>query len=674
MKNDRIKYIAKRIGDIHKNNTARHDMLNFDLYKLIKDRDLLIASYESIKSNKGSLSLATSLSKSIDGFNLDRIERLNIALGNESWTPRPARRVYIPKSNKKNLRPLGIQGVEEKLVQSNVKFILEAIYEPIFNNQSHGFRPKRGCHSALKSIDQTYDGIRYVVEGDIKGMFDNVHHGILLQLLRKKIKDEKFIRLIQKLLNAGYMEKEPVLIKPLTGTPQGSIVSPILSNIYLHELDIYMQKTWITSNKNTRDYTKDKTYASLSHKIKKKQNEVNLSTSPSDRKNKIKELKKLRKRLNSRKYARNYTKNKTYASLSYKIKRKQNEINLTTSPLDRESKIKELKRLRKERLNHPFIQETSKNIRVLYIRYADDFIVGVSGPLSLANKIKSSIGNFIKKELALELSEEKTLVTDINRKPVLFLGYNIRIDTSKKIKKVHMKGRTPFMRRTTGTFVRLEAPLNRIIKRLALNSFCDSKGFPTPKRQWVPFDDYDIIKAYNSVYLGYLGYYSGAHNINSLYRIRYIMKFSLAMTIASKHRSSINKLFKKHGPWLKLEAIPEKGIKEIQFYNKKLNKKNICWQTSKTSFRSMENYIIGKRTRSKLDGVCCICGNASVHNHHIRHVRKQPKNRQKTFESLMGLINRKQIPVCHECHVNIHAGRYDGKKLSSFIYPDLAKQ
>jgi group II intron reverse transcriptase/maturase len=622
MKNDRIEYIAKRIGDIHKNNTARHDMLNFDLYKLIKDRDLLIASYESIKSNKGSLSLATSMSESIDGFNLDRIDRLSIALGNESWTPRPAKRVYIPKTNKKNLRPLGIQGVEEKLVQSNVRFILEAIYEPIFSNQSHGFRPKRGCHSALKSIDQTYDGIKYVVEGDIKGMFDNVHHGILLQLLRKKIKDEKFIRLIQKLLNAGYMEKEPVLIKPLTGTPQGSIVSPILSNIYLHELDVYMQKTWITS----------------------------------------------------RKYARNHTKDKTYASLSYKIKKKQKEINLTTSPLDRKNNIKELKRLRIEKLNHPYIQETSKNIRVLYIRYADDFIVGVSGPFSLANKIKSSIGNFIKKELALELSEDKTLVTDINRKPALFLGYNIRIDTSKKIKKVYMQGRTPFMKRTTGSFVRLEAPLNRIINRLALNSFCDSKGFPTPKRQWVPFDDYDIIKAYNSVYMGYLGYYSGAHNINSLYRIRYIMKFSLAMTLASKHRSSIKKLFKKHGPWLKLEAIPEKGIREIQFYNKKLSKNSICWQTSKTSFRSMENFIIGKRTQSKLDGVCCICGNASVHNHHIRHVRKQPKNSQKTFESLMGLINRKQIPVCHGCHVNIHAGRYDGKKLSSFVYPDLAKQ
>lgn len=638
-----IEKIAARIESIRKNNTFNPSLTNYDLYKLISKTDFLIVGYETIKSNKGSTTMATPASESIDGIGLDRIEKLQEQLKDESWSPKPARRVYIPKKGSDKTRPLGIQGPEEKIVQSCIKIILEAIYEPIFSPHSYGWRPRRGCHDALKEVKSSYHGINLLIEGDIQGFFDEVDHKILLKLLSKKIKDAKFIRLIGKLLNAGYVDPtNKSLIKPLTGTPQGSIVSPTLSNIYLHELDQYMENKWITeSGVNRRNFIRSPEMKILSSKRKK-----------------------IEKAIKSIDTGR-----------------------LQSTQDDRIRLIKDLKKVKLEQRKTPFydkkLSERGKapTIRITYTRYADDFIIGVAGPFSKAIEIKDDIKSWLNSELDLTLSNKKTKITNIRKTSAIFLGYRLRIDTSVKETKIYPKGRTPFYKRTTGFLMKTEVPMDRLILRLQIANFCDHKGLPLPVRKWAMFDDWTILSSYNAVYRGYLEYYSGADNQNALYRLRYIMQYSLFSTLAARHRSSISKLMKKHGKLCKLSRTARSSKdgkivrKEIQFHDVKLNRKKISWNVDHSHW-DPGTIIVGRRTRSKLCGVCCICGHAAVHNHHEKHVRKgnwkNPKN--KTFAQLMGLINRKQIPVCQQCHENIHQGKYDGMKLSDLLYPEIAKR
>ena len=167
---------------------------------------------------------------------------------NESWQPKNARLVMIPKPGKSVLRPLGIQAPDDKIVQEVLRLILNSIYEPCFLSSSYGFRPNIGTHQALKKINDTFDGLLYAVEGDIKACFSSICHEKLLELLAKKIDDQRFLGLIRKMLKAGYWNQQSGLVeKPLIRTPQGSIVSPILSNIYLHELDLWI-KCWQEAN------------------------------------------------------------------------------------------------------------------------------------------------------------------------------------------------------------------------------------------------------------------------------------------------------------------------------------------------------------------------------------------------------------------------------------------
>ena len=178
---------------------------------------------------------------SLDGMSSVRIQRIIESLKDHSYMPNPARRTYINKKNSTKKRPLGIPSADDKLVQEVVRLLLESIYEPAFSLNSHGFRPKRSCHTALLQIQRTFKGVKWFVEGDIKACFDSFDHHILVNLLRKRIKDEAFINLIWKFLKAGYMEQWEYH-KTYSGTPQGSGMSPILANIYMSELDAFIDK------------------------------------------------------------------------------------------------------------------------------------------------------------------------------------------------------------------------------------------------------------------------------------------------------------------------------------------------------------------------------------------------------------------------------------------------
>jgi len=199
----------------------------------------VFTAYQNIYAAKGNMTAGVD-GQTIDAMSQERIARLIEQLKGEQYHPYPARRAYIPKKNGK-LRPLGVPSIDDKLVQGAARMILEAIYDDSFEDTSHGFRPGKSCHTALRQIQNRFTRCKWFVEGDIKGFFDNIDHNTLINILRKRIKDEKFLRLIRKFLNAEYMEDNK-FHETYSGAVQGGIVSPILANIYLDQFDKHMKE------------------------------------------------------------------------------------------------------------------------------------------------------------------------------------------------------------------------------------------------------------------------------------------------------------------------------------------------------------------------------------------------------------------------------------------------
>ena len=213
-----------------------------DVYRQLYNPALYLRAYANIYQNKGAMTKGID-GETVDGMSHKRITDMIDELRHERYRWMPVKRVYIPKKNGKT-RPLGLPGWKDKLLQEVIRAILEAYYEPQFSDLSHGFRPQRGCHSALNSIHKNWTGTKWFIEGDIKGCFDNINHDILLNMLKAQINDNRFIRLIANMLKAGYCEQWKYY-PTLSGTPQGGIASPILSNIYLTALDKYVEYTLI---------------------------------------------------------------------------------------------------------------------------------------------------------------------------------------------------------------------------------------------------------------------------------------------------------------------------------------------------------------------------------------------------------------------------------------------
>lgn len=228
--------VLKSLTEKSKDETYRFQRLYRNLY----NPEFYWLAYKNIYANDGSMTAGAD-GTTIDGMGNERIEGIIMSLRDRSYQPKPARREYIAKKNSSKKRPLGIQSGNDKLVQEVVKMILESIYEPVFSDKSHGFRPNRSCQTALMQIQKTFTGTNWFVEGDIHACFDSFDHQAVIKLLRKRIDDEAFIQLIWKFLKAGYMEQW-TFGRTYSGVPQGSGVSPVLCNVYLNELDRYMEK------------------------------------------------------------------------------------------------------------------------------------------------------------------------------------------------------------------------------------------------------------------------------------------------------------------------------------------------------------------------------------------------------------------------------------------------
>lgn len=576
------------------------------LYRLLFNEELFYVAYQKIASNGGSTTKGSD-GRSIDGMSLARIETLIASLKDESYQPHPSRRVHIPKKNGKT-RPLGIPAFEDKLVQEVVRMILEAIYEGHFETTSHGFRPKRSCHTALLHIQKTFNGAKWFIEGDIKGFFDNIDHDVLVGILRERISDDRFIRLIRKFLKAGYVE-DWTFHNTYSGMPQGGIVSPILANIYLDKLDKYV-----------KEYIRHFDMGTKRRPGKESNNLAN------ERKRTVRKLKKVK------------------------------------DGTEKAALVARLKAIEQERAAFPNGDEMDESYRRLkYIRYADDFILGVIGSKEEAQRIKEDIKSFLSASLALELSEEKTLITHTG-KSAKFLGYEITV-TRDNHQRRDVRG---CLRRTYGKRVRLNVSMATLRDKLLEYGAMEIK-LRNGKEVWKPKcrsglifnDDLEILDRYNRETVGFCNYYLIANNCVVLHNFRYIMEYSMYKTFAGKYRSTVRKINKKYR-YNKLFTVKyeQKGaIKSRTFYKTSFKRRTTAFNGS----CDIEPYSIADVSRTNLTDrlkaeKCELCGaTGKLIMHHVRNL-KDLKGKE-SWERLMSARKRKTIALCPSCHRLRHLGK-----------------
>ncbi|HEY9002810.1 MAG TPA: reverse transcriptase domain-containing protein [Mucilaginibacter sp.] len=577
------------------------------LYRILFNEEMYYTAYQNIYAKPGNMTKGSD-GQTIDEMSLSRIEKLIGAIKDESYQPHPSRRTYIPKKNGKR-RPLGIPSFDDKLVQEVIRMILEAIYEGSFEQTSHGFRPHRSCHTALLHVSKTFNGAKWFIEGDIKGFFDNINHDVLLNILQERISDERFIRLMRKFLNAGYVE-DWVFHRTYSGTPQGGIISPILANIYLDKLDKYV-KEYI------QDFDKGK-----------------------------------KRRPNQERIDCEYEKR-----IAMSMLRAEDDV------ADRKLIGLRLKMIDRKRAAIASCDEMDPNYRKLkYVRYADDFLLGVIGSLEDCRRIKQDITNFLNDKLKLVLSEEKTLITHTD-KPAKFLSFDITVRKSDLTKRT-ANGR---MTRTYHKKIVLKIPKDTIKNKLLQYEALDIR-LHNGNEQWkakcrtglVFNDDLEILSKYNSEVIGFYNYYSIALNSGIVNTFSYIMKYSMYKTFANKYRTTVPNICRKYLKD-KVFTVTYTNSKREQryrtFYNDGFGRKI---EAKEAFFDKIPDYFQARMRTSLIDRLkaltCEMCGETNeLEMHHVRKLKDIAKGKS-PWEVHMMTRKRKTMAVCHKCHRRIHNG------------------
>jgi hypothetical protein len=357
-----------------------------------------------------------------------------------------------------------------------VRLLLEAYYEPQFSDRSHGFRPGRGCHTALREVANTWTGTNWFIEGDISDCFGSLDHEVMVTTLAEKIHDNRFLRLVRNMLTAGYLE-DWVYNATLSGAPQGGVASPVLSNIYLHRLDAFVETVLIP------EYTRNTP-----------ERHAGPATLPTWR-----------------------SRPRSHA------------------PRRRGDRV-EARRLRNQMRSLPSQDPHDPDYRRLrYIRYADDHLLGFTGPKAEAEEIKQRLAAFLRDDLALELAQDKTLITHARTGAARFLGYDITIG--------HDDRQFTRGKRAVNGQIQLRVP-PAVIK--AKSAPYLTRGNPARRPRLISRDDYDIVRIYGAEYRGIVQYFLLAGNVRLLHRLRWVMLTSMLKTLASKHRSTVSKIAAKH--------------------------------------------------------------------------------------------------------------------------------
>jgi group II intron reverse transcriptase/maturase len=569
---------------------GRRSLPRTQLYRQLFNKDLYLLAYGNIYSNKGAMTPGAS-GETADGMSEEKIHQIIEAMRREKYRFSPARRVYIPKKNGK-LRPLGMPTWSDKLVGEVVRLLLEALYEPRFSDSSHGFRKFRGCHTALREINNTWTGTAWFVEGDISDCFGSLDHEILLGILAEKIHDNRFLRLIRNMLKAGYLEDWEYR-DTLSGVPQGGTVSPILSNIYLDKLDKFVERELIPR------YTRGALRAA----------------------------------------------NPAYRQVDALLRRAR-----------RRGDRAEARRLALEMRTLPSTDPMDPGYRRLrYLRYADDHLLGFTGPKAEAEKIKAKLAAFLRQTLGLELNQDKTLITHARSQRARYLDYDITVQ--------HSSTKISNGRRSANGKITLKVPPN-VIKTQCARYRKHEKPWHRPRLQ--NLDDYDIVRVYGAEYRGVVNYSLLAQDAWRLRTLRWHAEASMLKTLAAKHQSTASKMAARH----KAKVITGDGPRTcFQARRKRQGKPDLVARFGGIILRQDRRAVITdpapvrvRVPRRELlarlrQQECELCETGTtVAVHQVTGLRElgKPGPGQPAWATLMAKMRRKTLIVCAPCHDWIH--------------------
>ena len=583
-----------------------------NLYRLMYTEDLWLSAYGNIYANQGATTQGVD-DLTLDGMSKARIQGLIGALRDGSYRPKPVRRTYIPKANGKR-RPLGIPSGDDKLVQEVARILLERIYEPVFLDCSHGFRKGRSCHTALQGIPRYWNGTKWLVNVDIAAFFDSTPHRKLLDLLKRRIEDKRFLKLIEQMLQAGYCE-DWQYHKTYSGTPQGGLVSPVLSNVVLHELDLFMEALRADFNEG-KSRRRNPEYVRKANRI---------------------------------------------LALDQRIEAQKRRGPLADSGLvaalkaQRDSLHEAIRRLPSMDQHDPDFK------RLQYIRYADDHLTGVIGTREDALDVAEQVTRFIEEELELRVQRDKTRVSHI-KEGTIFLGYEIRAcKATEKVTRVRGKHRT-YKKRTTTHLVNLYVPKD------VPPAFCHAKGYghytqtkATQRPYLLNASDIEIVATYNAELRGLAQYYALACDVKKrLGKLFYLAEYSLFATLANKQKTTTTRIIKR------IKVVKEHvlrytvGGKQHTLRVYKLKHLERRAGGAKIDVRPNSYRHLGRAeliTRLEANR-CEYCGHEGpCEVHHVRKLKDlQSKKEKPAWAQLMIARRRKTLVLCKPCHVGLHSG------------------
>jgi group II intron reverse transcriptase/maturase len=565
------------------------------LYRQLFNPQLYLLSYQRLYSNKGAMTPGVSR-ETVDGMSLAKIERIIDALRHERYRFKPVKRVHIPKKSGK-MRPLGLPTWSDKLVADVVRMLLEAYYDVQFSDHSHGFRPGRGCHTALSEIVDVWKGTHWFIEGDISDCFGSLDHSVMLSILAEKIHDNRFLRLLRNMLSAGYLE-DWQWNATLSGAPQGGPASPVLSNIYLDRLDRFAETVLLP------EYNRGKRRA----------------------------------------------KNPAYQKIETALQRVRRHH-------DRDA-VRELHHRQRQLPSQDPDDPGYRRLR--YVRYCDDFLLGFAGPKREAKQIKQRIGNFLRQDLALQLSPDKTLITHARTGRARFLGYDLLAQ--------HSDTKITRHRRMANGVIGLRVPKDVIDAKCAL--YCKG-GKPASRHPMIHDDDFTIVAKFGAEYRGYVQYYLMAGNLFRLQRLRWVMETSMLKTLANKHHSTVTKMAARYKATIATPHGPRKCFQVT--VTRSGGRKPLAARFGDIWLIRQHHAVLNDQapvlatTRGNelihrlLAGGCEMCGaRSNVEVHHVRRLAdlNRPGRREKpAWVKLMAMRRRKTLVVCRACHEAIHAGR-----------------
>jgi group II intron reverse transcriptase/maturase len=561
------------------------------LYRQMFNKDLYLLAYGNIYSNKGAMTPGAS-AETADGMSEDKIHEITELMRCEQYRFAPARRIYIPKKNGK-LRPLGLPQWSDKLVGEVVRLLLEAYYEPQFSDRSHGFRKGRGCHTALRHVRDSWTGTVWFIEGDISDCFGSLSHDILLRILAEKIRDQRFLRLIRNMLKAGYLE-EWEYHDTLSGCPQGGVVSPILSNIYLDKLDKFIEQELIPQ------YTRGDSRAL----------------------------------------------NPAYREIAIRL---QNARRRGDRAAARDLKL-QLRSLPSKDPMDPGYR------RLRYCRYADDHILGLTGPKAEAEEIKAKLATFLRETLGLELNQDKTLITHARSQPARFLGYDVIVQ--------HCDTKLANGARSANGRIALRVPPD-VVKAQCARYRMHGKPWHRSRLQNLP--DYDIVRIYGAEYRGVVNYYLLAQDVGRLSKLRWHAVTSMLKTLAAKHKSTVTQMAARHqakvitgdGPRTCFEARRTREgkpdlVARFGGINLRQDRRAVIRDPVPPPVLAPRKELIHRLRRRW----CELCETGTtVEVHQVAGLKElsTPGTGQPAWAALMARMRRKTLIVCAACHEHIHA-------------------